>query len=108
MAKKTYREEMLRTANGHPEQDLLLLGAIGLCEEAGEVAGLIKKHHFHKHPMNLEKLKKELGDVRWYFELIIHSINSTIEEIEEVNIKKIYERFPDGFSPEASINRKKD
>jgi len=106
MKKKTYREEMLRTGSSFKPEEMLSLGGMGLSEEAGEVLGLIKKHVFHKHPLNREKLISELGDVRWYFELLLHSLGTTIEEVEEVNIKKLHKRYPEGFSTEKSINRK--
>jgi NTP pyrophosphatase (non-canonical NTP hydrolase) len=108
MHSKKYRKEVLRTATSTPPEKWLELGAIGLAEEAGEVLGLLKKHVFHKHELNREKMLKELGDVRWYFELICTALNTTIDEIEEVNIKKTTERYPEGFTPEKSINRKKE
>lgn len=43
----------------------LLNGALGLTGEAGEVSDLIKKGIFHEKGIDLEHLKKELGDCAW-------------------------------------------
>lgn len=99
-----YREEMLRTAASHA--DLLGLGAMGLAGEAGEVVDLIKKHKYHGVPLNREKLIKELGDVRWYFEAICSVIGVSMEEIEQQNIEKLRARYPNGFNTADSIARK--
>lgn len=42
---------------------MLIWTAIGLVGEAGEVAELVKKGVFHRHGIDKEKLKNELGDV---------------------------------------------
>jgi len=49
-----------------PHEIMLTWNVIGLAGEAGEVAELIKKGIFHKHGINTEELKKELGDCLWY------------------------------------------
>lgn len=83
----------------------LLNGALGLTGEAGEVADMIKKHIFHGHDLNLDELIKELGDVCWYLALLCTTINVSIEEILVKNIEKLEDRYPEGFSESASINR---
>jgi len=99
-----YREEVLRTAASH--KDPLSLGALGLAGETGEVVDLIKKHIHHGVKLDRAKLINELGDVRWYFELLCHSIGVSMEEVEAGNVTKLRKRYPDGFSTEASIQRK--
>lgn len=83
----------------------LLNGALGLTGEAGEVADMVKKHIFHGHDLNLDELVKELGDVCWYLALLCTTINVSIEEVLTRNIEKLEERYPEGFSESASINR---
>lgn len=100
----SYRENVLRTAADHV--DLLGLGAMGLAGESGEVVDLIKKHIHHKVPLDKEKLIKELGDVRWYFEVLCHCAGTTMEEVERLNIEKLKKRYPNGFTTQASIERK--
>lgn len=41
--------------------------ALGFAGEFGEICDLIKKHEFHGHELDKEKLKLELGDLLFYF-----------------------------------------
>lgn len=89
-----------------PESDRLFCGGLGLTEEAGEVAGLIKKHRFQGHDLDKDAMRSELGDVLWYVQFICMNLDLTIEECMQMNISKLTERYKDGFKAEASINRK--
>lgn len=40
--------------------------ALGLYGELGEVADLFKKHLYHGHALDAEKVIEELGDFMWY------------------------------------------
>jgi NTP pyrophosphatase (non-canonical NTP hydrolase) len=79
--------------------------AIGLAGEAGEVADVLKKHLFQGHTLDREKLKKEIGDVLWYLELLYRETSLTQTECEAVVITKLLQRFPNGFTSSASVNR---
>ena len=85
----------------------MLLGIIGLLGEAGEIAEAIKKHIFHGHGLDLEKLEKELGDVSWYHNhLTVRTAKTTLDAVHEKNIDKLRARYPEGFfSSERSIHR---
>lgn len=88
----------------------MLLMALGLCGEAGEVAEMVKKHIFHGHPMTAEKvilLQKELGDILWYINYGAERVAaSSLTGIKERNIAKLDARYPEGhFTSERSINR---
>lgn len=74
--------------------------------ESGEVAELLKKHMFHQHPLDETKLKKEIGDVLWYTAYLAKVFDFDLNEIAELNIAKLKARYPDGFTPELSQNRK--
>ena len=84
----------------------LINGALGLTGEAGEVSDMIKKHIFHGHDLDRDDLIKELGDVCWYVALISRALGVNLEEVMSLNIEKLKNRYPEGFSEEASINRK--
>ena len=101
-----YQQLALTTANKSltPVQKLEN-GVMGLCGEAGEVIDIVKKHLFHSHPLDTEKLKDELGDVAWYLALTSHALGLTLEEVLEHNIDKLKKRYPEGFSAEKSIHR---
>lgn len=103
-----YRKEVLRNLNPEhvpSDRDVLALGGMGLAGEAGECVDLIKKHLFHKVPLDRDKLIKELGDVRWYFEVLCHAAGITITEVERLNVEKLRKRFPNGFNTVDSIKK---
>jgi NTP pyrophosphatase (non-canonical NTP hydrolase) len=107
MTLKEYQEACERTAaSGNNLQEKLGCGSMGISEEAGEVTGLIKKHLYHGHVLDKQKVVKELGDVLWYLTYIAMAVDSSLEEVARANIDKLNLRYPDGFSKEASINRK--
>ncbi|MBR2246279.1 MAG: nucleoside triphosphate pyrophosphohydrolase family protein [Bacilli bacterium] len=79
--------------------------ALGVTGEGGEVADIIKKHLFHGHELNREKLIEELGDVMHYVSGVAKMFDISLEEITEYNLNKLKDRYPEGFSKERSINR---
>ena len=79
--------------------------ALGLTGEAGEVADLLKKHYGHGHPLDKDKLAKELGDTMWYISVLASHFDLSLDSIMEGNIAKLKARYPEGFSEHASINR---
>lgn len=87
-----------------PRWQLATFG-LGVAGEAGEVADLLKKHLGHGHPLDQEKLVKELGDVLWYVSAIASEIGKTLGEVAQANIEKLRKRYPNGFERERSINR---
>lgn len=70
------------------------------------MAELLKKHLFHGHTLDLDKLKKECGDVLWYVAYLCKVFQFDLNEVAELNIAKLKARYPDGFSSELSQNRK--
>jgi NTP pyrophosphatase (non-canonical NTP hydrolase) len=102
-----YRDLILYTKNKElSRKDQFSSATIGLCGEAGEVADLLKKHLFHGHTLDRDKLVKELGDVRYYLEWLCDLADVPMSEVERINTDKLLSRYPNGFSSEASINRK--
>ena len=101
-----YQELAMRTLNPEiDKKELILNASMGLCGESGEVIDLVKKHLFQGHDLDDEKLIKELGDVAWYLAEAATAMNVNLSEILEKNIKKLENRFPDGFNSNRSINR---
>jgi hypothetical protein len=43
----------------------------------------------------------------WYLAEAATACDLTLNEIAEMNVEKLRERYPEGFSEERSINRKK-
>ena len=106
-----YQRLASRTLTAGPEvalddaESMLVWNALGLLGEAGEVGEYIKKAVFHRHSLDRQKLKKELGDVLWYLAALCTNLDLELEEVMAANIKKLQERYPDGFSSAASIRR---
>lgn len=93
--------------NGYPPENLMLLnGALGLGGEGGEVEDIVKKHLFQGHPLDKAHIAKELGDIAWYLAVAAHSVGYDLDTIFQMNVDKLMARFPDGFDPERSMNRK--
>ena len=81
------------------------MAAIGLSEEAGEAAGLVKKWAFQGHCLDKDKVIEEVGDDLFYAVVLLLSVGSTLEEAICRNMEKRRNRYPDGFDPERSRNR---
>jgi NTP pyrophosphatase (non-canonical NTP hydrolase) len=67
---------------------------------------LVKKWIFHEHPIDEEHLKKELGDICWYIALICFCFGWDLQEILDLNIRKLEKRYPEGFDVDQSKVRK--
>jgi len=69
---------------------------LGLTNEAGEVAGKIKKIFRDKEgvisPETRAALKAELGDVLWYLSQVATELQLSLDEIAEYNIAKLLDR----------------
>ncbi len=88
---------------------LLLTGAIGMCDESGEFAGLVKKIMFHGKNIDDEvrlHLEKELGDVIWYWINSCRALGIDPYSAIEKNVEKLSSRYPgDKFDIYRSENR---
>ena len=92
----------------HPA--LLLTAGIGLASETGEFNEIIKKMFFQGKPLNTENLfhmKRELGDIIWYWVNACTALNLNPEDVINENVKKLESRYPGGsFDAWHSENRK--
>ena len=101
-----YQKLALRTLNPDlTQRDMLINSVMGLCGESGEAVDLVKKHLFHGHALDKEKLIKELGDIAWYLAEAAAAVGVSLDDVLEMNIAKLKARYPDGFAAEKSINR---
>lgn len=82
---------------------------LGLLNEAGELAGKVKKilrdKNKHITPEDKAALKAELGDVLWYFAQICNELDLTIEEVAEYNLDKLADRQQRGVIQGDGDNR---
>ena len=88
----------------------LLTAAVGISAEGGEFTEIVKKIVFQGKPVSQENLfhmKRELGDIMWYFIQACILLDTTPEEIIEMNVEKLKSRYPGGnFDVHYSENRK--
>ena len=103
-----YQGLAMRTSNRElSKEDHLLNGVLGLVGESGEIADLIKKNRMQGHPIDIEHVAKELGDVCWYIAETATAIGCDMETIMKMNIEKLRKRYPKGFDTERSQHRAK-
>ena len=79
----------------------LLTAVIGMMAESGEFAEVVKKKVFQADSQFSEQeifhMKRELGDVLWYWCQGCMALGFTPEEVMQENIKKLEQRYPNGF-----------
>lgn len=75
-------------------RERLMLAGMGLGGEAGEVCDHAKKVAFHGRDMDRDALVKELGDVLWYFALMLSTNGISFNEVMETNVYKLCDRYP--------------
>jgi NTP pyrophosphatase (non-canonical NTP hydrolase) len=73
---------------------------LGLANEAGEVAGKIKKIFRDKGGVitdaDREALSSELGDVLWYLAQVCTELGISLEEVADKNLEKLLSRLQRG------------
>ena len=89
---------------------LLMTAALGLAAETGEFCEIPKKIFFQGKPLNDENvfhMKRELGDIIWYWINACRSLGLNPNDVIEENVNKLKARYPGGeFDVNYSENRK--
>jgi NTP pyrophosphatase (non-canonical NTP hydrolase) len=89
----------------------LLTASIGLSSEGGEFSEIVKKCVFQGKPMDPDTvfhLKRELGDILWYWVNACTALDLDPQDVLEENVRKLESRYPGGqFDAWFSENRKK-
>ena len=107
MTGNEYQKLAMRTC-GIPydqKKDMLRHAVFGLASESGEVAGILQKE-YQGHDVEIEHLKKELGDCCWMVAEACTALGLNLDDVMQTNIDKLIARFPEGFDPEKSLHRK--
>ena len=96
----TYQRESRKTWGVIPVDHPIVYPTLGLANEAGEVAGKIKKIFRDRAGVisdeDRQALKYELGDVLWYLTQICTELNLTLEEVAAANLEKLFSRLERG------------
>lgn len=89
---------------------LLLTACLGLAAEGGEFIEVPKKIIFQGKPLteeNVFHMKRELGDVMWYWINACRALNLDPNDVIDENVRKLESRYPGGkFDAHYSENRK--
>lgn len=103
------RIESLRSNDPLLNPSLALTACIGLGSECGEFQEILKKVFFQGKPYNEDTrhhLKRELGDIIWYWVNACRALGLNPNEVIDENVKKLESRYPDGkFDIYKSENR---
>ena len=87
----------------------LLTAALGLAAESGEFTEVVKKIILQGKPYNKDNvfhMKRELGDICWYIAQACMALDTSFDEIIEMNVDKLKARYPGGeFDVHHSENR---
>ena len=87
----------------------LSTAGIGLASEGGEFDEIVKKILFHGKEYNNDNvfhMKRELGDIIWYWTNACIALGIDPNEVIEENVRKLEARYPGGkFSVWHSENR---
>ncbi|MFC1465504.1 MAG: nucleoside triphosphate pyrophosphohydrolase family protein [Candidatus Brachytrichaceae bacterium NZ_4S206] len=91
-----YQRLSRRTAHYPPIGHPVIYPALGLTNEAGEVAGKIKKIFRDKAgaigEADRAALKAELGDVLWYLAQVCTELDLSLDDVAQHNLDKLASR----------------
>ena len=91
------------------EPSRLLTASVGLSGEVGEFNDIVKKIIFQGKEIDddtKKHLKSELGDICWYMAQALIALDSSWEEVFDINVGKLSERYPSGFDALKSASRR--
>lgn len=84
----------------------------GIVTEGAELMDAFKRHIYYGKPLDEINIKEELGDLFWYFGVLIDELyrlfGIEVSEILEANIAKLRQRFLDKFDETQALNRDTD
>tara|TARA_A200000159_G_C7097515_1_gene245204 strand:+ start:65 stop:466 length:402 start_codon:yes stop_codon:yes gene_type:complete len=86
----------------------VMTSAIGMLAESGEFTEVLKKMVFQGKEFTEENrfhMKRELGDILWYWIQGCIALGYTPDEVMDENIKKLEARYPNGFEVARSEKR---
>ena len=91
-----YRARQTAIYPGHGSLKGLMYCGLGLAEEAGEVAGKVKRilrdHGGLLDDDQKQELRKELGDVLWYLSQVASEIGINMSYVARINLDKLEQR----------------
>jgi NTP pyrophosphatase (non-canonical NTP hydrolase) len=104
-----YQQAALRTAAPRDKTNEFFHLVLGLVGETGEIAEKVKKvvrdHDDFMAAIDVDDLKKELGDVMWYLAVLADHFDVSLDEIAQINVAKLASRQQRGVLSGSGDNR---
>jgi len=104
-----YQTQSRRTAVYPELGNNISYPTLGLANEAGEVAGKVKKvfrdHDGVVSDVQRNEIMAEIGDVLWYCAQLATELNVSLDDIAAHNIDKIFSRMDRGVLNGSGDNR---
>lgn len=105
----TYQRESRKTWSLIHTDHAIVYPTLGLVNEAGELAGKVKKIFRDKAGVISEEdrmaLKYELGDVLWYMAQIATELDLDLQDVANANLEKLFSRLERGQIKGEGDNR---
>ena len=105
---EVYKEEAVKTAI-YGAGDAIFYPTLGLINEAGEVAGKVKKVIRDSggifSPKDVQDIGKEIGDVLWYMAALCRDLGLDFNEVANNNLIKLKDRQERGVIQGSGDNR---
>lgn len=106
---ETYSKLAIRTAKVAFLRDNLIHASLGIAGEAGEIIDHVKKVAFNDRYLDTNHIVEEIGDLLWYVNLMLDSLDVPWGTALAKNIAKLEARYPDlKFDADRAINRDVD
>jgi NTP pyrophosphatase (non-canonical NTP hydrolase) len=84
-------QEWTRTTAIYPQKAALSYLGLGLCSEAGEVAGKLKKS-IRDGGVDVLTIIDEIGDVYWYLARLVDELHFNVDVVLQRNMDKLNSR----------------
>lgn len=86
----------------------MLHGATIATTEVGELMDQLKRHIFYGTELDRVNLAEELGDIMYGIAVVADAIGVPLRDIMKGNNEKLAQRYREGFSKDAAVNRDLD
>ena len=101
--------EFAKTTDRYPNGNRIEFYTFGITEEAGEVAGKIKRvYRDDSGRVTLDRrmqILTELGDLLWYMVRMVDVLSSSMDEVREINHLKLSQRVANNTLHGSGDNR---
>ena len=106
MSNAEQAQKIIESLEDSPRKSQLIVAALKLNSESGELADTIVKHICYGQKLDEENIVEECGDLLWYIALILTKCNTTMEVCMHNNIGKLKLRYPEKFTEQDAFERK--